>query len=296
MGTFEGMTYNIQNGERVQSAAFYDSGLDESYVEGESIEWEFNGFTFWPYCPYNFEFNSTLANGDPLPEWITFNPRDEDGNWHEDWWIINNEDILTQMGLEYEIMLTTKVFDYYTYPDQIPTRFQDETKCDRINWADECSGGDQQYDNEVTWTLKMTYFEVIIPNNPATFTISPPPSFDVYLNQPISFKTGPVIDDAIEDNVRIQVILDFENDLSDEIYTYTIDDLTHELTLVINPTSEEHLGSHPIAIFVMDDIQETEYFIDVEIRAPLIIEVVEEVVEEEEVIENEPVMTYKETS
>jgi hypothetical protein len=50
------------------------------------------------------------------------------------------------------------------------------------------------------------------------------------------------------------VILDFENDLSDEIYTYTIDDLTHELTLVINPTSEEHLGSHPIAIFVMDDI------------------------------------------
>ena len=161
-----------------------------------------------------------------MPEWITFNPRDEEGNFTDTWWVIYTDDI-ELINMEYEILLTTKMFDYYNDTTVVPT--QDQLQIE----------GFEVEERTTSWILKMTYFEVIIPNIPPVFTRPIMRNIDIYLGAEMTFTTGPVIDDAIDENFRASVTVEWEDDLLSDFLDYSVNEETSELTLTLNPTLEE---------------------------------------------------------
>jgi len=103
-----------------------------------------------------------------LPDFITFNPRDDSGNWTENWWTIETED-LELRDKEYDIQLQVKVFDYKNHVDN--TAYVNEQIL-MVN---------QTVIFTVDWNLKMTYFVVIPPNFPPTHAEPLPTSILLFI-------------------------------------------------------------------------------------------------------------------
>ena len=134
-------------------------------------------FYFFPECEYILEFESYEINSlnNSVPYFLTFDPTNEDG----DWYAINVEDP-TLMGQRFEIVLKVNIFD--PDPEELVYEHFDSNVTD------------SRY---IHWTIDLTYFPYIPPNDPPYFDSMLKSNIILNLNEEASFSTGIPSNDTV---------------------------------------------------------------------------------------------------